>query len=180
MPLSLLYDASAIDTSIENLAVRIIADHAYDKPLFVGLLRGAAPFTSKLMFAIARKEPEYHPELDYMMVSTYGDGRAASESRIVTDVAPSTVVEGRTVIILDDVLDKGITANFVTQHLKNKGAETVKLAVLVDKQTPRVYPITPDYVCLESPDVWLAGMGMDDAATAHEAYRWSDAIYILN
>ena len=100
-----LATAAEVDESIASLASQIIQDNTKSSnPLFIALLRGAAPFASKLMFEMVTQHPEYHPELDYMMVSTYGEGRAASEPRIVTDVAPSTVVEGRSVIILDDMI----------------------------------------------------------------------------
>lgn len=177
---SQLADARRIDESIDALATHIIKDTNEDKPIFVALLRGAAPFASKLMFAIARQAPRFHPEIDYMMVSTYGSERKAGQPQIVTDLAPSTDVTGRPVIVLDDVLDKGITADFVIRHLLDKGASSVKLAVLVDKQTKRLQPISADYACLNVDDVWLAGMGMDDDATAPEAYRWSEQIFQIN
>lgn len=176
----LLASPDEVLAAINRVADEIIRDYSNESPLFVSLLRGAAPFSSQLLFAISRLEPNRHPELDYMTVSTYGDERTAGQPRIVTDLAPETVVKGRPVIILDDVLDKGITADFVAKHLLTKGAASVKLAVLVDKKTDRTHPIAADYACLQTDDVWLAGMGMDDAATATEAYRWSDYIIEIN
>ncbi len=73
-----------------------------------------------------------------------------------------------------------MTAAFVITHLLNRGAGTVKLAVLVDKQTQRINPIIPDYACFTVKDVWLSGMGMDDARTAHEAHRWDERIMQAN
>ena len=178
--MSQIADAQRIDESIEALATHIISDSSDEKPIFVALLRGAAPFASKLMFAIARQAPKFHPEIDYMMVSTYGNERSAGKPQIVTDLAPSTDVTERTVIVLDDVLDKGITADFVIKHLTTMGAKHVKLAVLADKQTKRIVPIEADYACLNVKDVWLVGMGMDDSATQKEAYRWQDSIYQVN
>lgn len=169
-----------VNDKIKALASHIITDSQSSKPIFVALLRGAAPFASKLMFAIARQAPSFHPEIDYMMVSTYGDERSAGTPKIITDLAPTTNLTDRSVIIVDDVLDKGITADFVINHLMQKGARTVKLAVLVDKQTRRSKPVAADYACFNVDDVWLAGMGMDDRATADEAYRWSDAIYQIS
>ncbi|MBP9667616.1 hypothetical protein KBD87_02315 [Candidatus Saccharibacteria bacterium] len=168
---SLLASPDDVSNAIAQMATRIIKDYRGSSPLFVALLRGAAPFTSKLMFEIARQDPEFHAELDYMMVSTYGTDRTAGEPRIVTGLAPDTIVQDRTAIILDDVLDKGITANFVMSHLKSRGARTVKLAVLCDKRTTRTQPVSADYYCFQFDDVWLAGMGMDNAHTAPEAYR---------
>lgn len=172
-------DAQQITQSITRIATQIIQDHPAT-PLFVSLLRGAAPFSSMLMFELARQAPEFHPEIDYMMVSTYGGERHASKPHIVTDLAPSTTVTGRTVVIIDDVLDKGITAQFVTVHLLKLGAAEVKLAVLCDKRTQKSYDITPDYSGFTFEDNWLVGIGMDDARAATEGYRWLDEIWEVN
>lgn len=157
---------------IDRMAAEISRDLADEKPLFVALLRGAAPFASKLMFSIQRQNPEFHPELDYMMVSTYGDSQNAGEPHVVTDLAPDTLVHGRTVVILDDVLDKGVTANFVKAHLETRGAKSVKLAVLANKITQKHHEIEPDYCGTDLEDVWLTGMGLDDASVAKEHGRW--------
>lgn len=174
---SLLADADAVNQQITRMARQLIEDSTGDLPLFVALLRGAAPFSSKLMFEMAKQAPDSHPEIDYMMVSTYGGERHASEPHIVTDLAPSTTVNGRDVIIIDDVLDKGITADFVTKHLKTRGAASVKLAVLCDKRTARERDITANYVGFSFDDNWLVGMGMDDANAANEGYRWLSEIW---
>ena len=172
-----LHDAAAVNDATKRMAQEIISDYPRKKPLFVALLRGAAPFASKLLFEIARQQPEMHPELDYMMVSTYGRERHAGEPRIVTDLSPSTEVSGRTVIVLDDILDKGITANFVQQHLRSMGAGSIRLAVLASKQTKRVFDIEADYTGFTVRDEWLVGMGMDDAGLCHEGNRWIDEIW---
>lgn len=165
-----------VTARIDELADEIIRDFRGEKPLFIALLRGAAPFAAQLMFAIARKAPDFHPEIDYMMVSTYGSGQKAGEPSIVTDVAPTTTVSGRQVIILDDVLDKGITAHFVAGHLQARGAKDVQLAVLANKRTEKVHDITPDYCGFEVDDLWLVGMGMDDADSGKEHNRWLGSI----
>ena len=174
-----LADTTEVDHVITNMATKIINDFEAT-PLFVSLLRGANQFTSKLMFEIARQAPTYHPEVDYMMVSTYGDGKHAGEPHIVTDLAPSTSVQDRDVVVLDDVLDKGITADFVRAHLRNRGAHAVKLAVLCEKQTQKLRDVSADYCGFQFPDKWLVGMGMDNAQEAKEAYRWLDGIWELN
>lgn len=170
-----LASAEEVTHEIDRLAAEIVKD--YDTtPLFVALLRGAAPFATKLMFAITRQSPDFQPELDYMMVSTYGEGQQAGEPHIVTDLAPNTIVHGRKVVILDDVLDKGITAEFVTAHLKSRGAADIKLAVLCEKKTNRLTDATADYCGFSFDDNWLVGMGLDDASTVKEGYRWCDRI----
>lgn len=165
-----------VTTKINDLAAQIVTDFSGKQPLFVALLRGAAPFASQLMFAIARQAPEFQPELDYMMVSTYGAGHKAGEPRIVTDLAPDTTAAGRPVIILDDVLDKGITAHFVSEHLRARSATDIYLAVLANKRTEKAYDIPADYCGFEVDDVWLVGMGMDDAGSGKEHDRWLGSI----
>lgn len=171
-----LASSEKINQSITQIASRIIRDHE-QTPLFVSLLRGANPFTSLLMFEIVRQTPDYHPDLDYMMVSTYGNGQHAGVPQIITDLAPSTKIDGRPTIIIDDVLDKGITADFVANHLRARGASDVKLAVLCDKQVTREKDIIADYTGFTFKDNWLVGMGMDDANAAYEGYRWLHEIW---
>lgn len=168
--------AKQVTTQIQSIATQILEDFPDRTPLFVALLRGAAPFSSRLMTEIVRHSPDYHPELDYMMVTTYGAGRHAGEPHIVTDLAPSTAVNGRDVIIIDDVLDKGITADFVTKHLQARGAATIRLAVLCDKQVTREWPVEADYKGFTFGDQWLIGMGMDNGGNVPEVYRWLDEI----
>lgn len=174
---SRLANSAEVNQQIIHLATSVLADYPNSSPLFVGLLRGAAPFASKLMLEITRQSPDYHPEIDYMMVSTYGAEKHAGEPHIVTDLAPSTRVHDRSVVIIDDVLDKGITADFVTKHLQARGAAAVRLAVLCDKTTQRERDISANYVGFTFEDNWLVGMGMDDPQAANEGYRWLDEIW---
>lgn len=175
-----LFSSTEVDTAIAALTQDIIKSTEGTKPLFVALLRGAAPFASKLMFEIARQAPDMHPELDYMTVSTYGIGRQAGTPHIAMDLAPDTDVADRTVIVLDDVLDKGVTSTFVTHYLLDKGAGSVKLAVLVEKDIVRTSPQHADFACFHAGEEWLVGMGMDDASVARDGYRWLDEVRVLN
>lgn len=175
----ILSSSVAVEHKISKMATALLADYAGTQPLFVCLLRGAAPFASKLMFEIARQSPEFHPQLDYMTVKTYGSERHASEPEIVMDLAPSTDLKNRDIIILDDVLDTGVTSTFVATGLRKRGARSTALAVLVEKNIDRPHHLTADYTCFEAGSEWLAGMGMDDTATAPEAYRWLDEIRVV-
>jgi len=178
--MKLLATSEQIDSAITNMAAEITRELSTSKPLFVALLRGAAPFASKLMFALVKASPDMHPELDYMTVSTYGAGRQAGTPHIAMDLAPDTEVTGRTVVILDDVLDKGVTSSFVTSYLLDKGASNIKLAVLVEKDIERASPKHADFVCFHAGEEWLVGMGMDDATVARDGYRWLSEIRIIN
>lgn len=169
-----------VNQVIQHIAASILTDYTAKPPLFVALLRGANPFATKLLFEIVRQQQDYHPEIDYMMVRTYGDEQHAGKPQIVTDIAPSTVINGRDVIVIDDVLDKGITADFVFSHLFSLGATSIKLAVLCDKQVEREKPIEADYKGFSFADNWLVGMGMDDAQLTNEGYRWLNEIWEIN
>ena len=166
--------ADDVDTMIDSMAKQLLKDYPAS-PLFIVLLKGGAPFATKLMFALTRLSPEYHPELDYMLVSTYGQNRTASTPVIVADVAPSTVVDGRDIVILDDVIDQGITSDFVRKTLLSRDAESVRLAVLANKAVEG-RTASADYIGIEAGDKWLIGMGLDDAKHGHEHYRWTDSI----
>ena len=176
-----LYDRTQVRQRIGQLASEITAHYPskaeLDRPLFVGLLRGAMPFASMLMLEMQRQAPEFHPELDVMMVSTYGDGHHAGEPRIVTDLARTTSVFGRPVVLLDDVLDQGITAHFVMNHLDKLNPGSIELAVLAKKAVRRVHDITPNYYGFDVGNRWVVGMGMDDAQHGKEHYRWLDEIW---
>ena len=171
-----LFTQTDIDAQINEIVKRILADYSDKDPLFVALMRGDNPFASKLMFAIARMAPDFHPELDYMMVSTYGQERTAKEPIVITDLAPTTMVAGRDVIVIDDVIDLGVTSDFVSKLLLSRGAASVKLAVLASKDVPS-RASQADYVGFEAGDKWLIGMGLDDAKNGNEHYRWLDEIW---
>lgn len=174
---SLLADQSAVTQSIAAVARQIHADFPDTLPVFVALLRGAAPFATSLMHELVKQRQDSHPEIDYMLVSTYGSEKQAGTPQIVTDLAPTTKIDGRSVIVIDDVLDKGITADFVIEHLRSRGAADTRLAVLCDKRTARERDIAAEYVGFSFDDNWLVGMGMDDAAAANEGYRWLPEIW---
>lgn len=165
-----------ITTSITTTAKEILADYPASSPLFIALLRGAAPFASRLMFTITTLQPDYHPELDYLTISTYAKGAEAHQPVITSDVSPSTLISGRDIIILDDVIDLGITYDFARNTLLERGARSVKLAVLASKDVPDRIP-QADYHSLNGGDKWLVGFGLDDAEIAAEGYRWLDEVW---
>lgn len=180
------YSKKAIDQRIGQLASEITAKYNgddpefADKPLFVALLLGAAPFASDLMRAIAEQAPEFNPELEYMRTSRYAHGNVPdAKVKITMNIAPDRI-EKRNIIIVDDVLDMGETATAVREHLVAMGARFVELAVLVEKDAPRTTTIQADYVGFKAPNKWLVGMGMDDNAVAPEAHRWDSSIQSVN
>lgn len=173
--MKILYDSDQVTTQITEIAQEIIATYPDKKPLFVCLLKGAVPFSSQLMRAITRLDSAFHPEIEYMHVSAYGNEREATHATQYSSIADD-IVRGRNVIVLDDCLDRGLTYNTAKQHLLGQKATSVELVVLASKQTDVFNRAIPLIAGFETPNVWLVGMGMDDAATAPEAQRWADYI----
>lgn len=172
-----LHSSTEVTAKIHEMAMKIIADHLGTPPLFIALLRGANPFASLLMFEIARQAPDFHPDISYMMVKTYGDSQTASEPQVITDLPPDVAIIDRDIIIVDDVLDSGITTDFVRNILYDRGAASVKIAVLAQKAVVRAADITADYCSFDCGSKWLTGMGMDDTHSGDEHNRWLDEIW---
>lgn len=176
---SLLASAEEVQAKIEELAREVIKKYKGQRPLFVCLLRGGAPFASQLMFAISRQDPYFYPEMDYMTIKTYGEGRVENPAELVMDLSPATAAAGRHAILLDDVLDKGITAEFAKNTLMQKhGVANVDCIVLIQKNHPREHFGDATMYGFESPPDWLTGMGLDDTRLGVEANRWAGFIAI--
>lgn len=179
---AVLYDETQIAEHVHWMAASIV-EHYTDrpKPLFVGLMKGAVPFVNDLMREVARIDPAFHPEVEYMMVETYGNDRKAKESKIVMGIDESkTDIAGRHVVLLDELLDEGRTAMCASDYLVGLGAGQVDMAVLGVKNTPRI-PEFEDFPgsliwCFVFPDKWITGMGMDDERLAPEGNRWLGVI----
>lgn len=186
---TLLYDQNQVRQAIGRIASEITAKHQENDPLFVCLLRGGAPFATRLATEMTRQAPDFHPEVDYMTTVRFGGRDALDEVPLIkTDLSPETEVENRDVVILDVVLDAGVTAEFTRQHLLDMGARYVELAVLVDKEMDRVARIEADYTGFRTPNQWLAGMGMKDLVhtgspdalkSRTEGFRWRDSIWTI-
>lgn len=169
-----------VTASIDTLAGELIREFKDKQPLFVCLLRGGMPFASRLMFAIAEQDPYFHPELDYMAVSRYGEKQVASSApKVVMDLSHKTAIVDRPVIVLDDMIDKGGTYAFTKKHLENKGASSVCLAVLVQRELEEPRGFDADFHCFSiGSQEWLTGMGLDDSRLGADANRWAKYIAI--
>lgn len=173
--MNILYSAEQVDARINQIAQEIIKTYGDDKPLFVCLLKGAVPFASKLMAAITIQAPDFYPEVEYMHVSAYGEDRTAGAAQLYSGVNVFKIT-GRDIIVLDDCLDQGVTYSHTKQYLLESGAGSVGLVVLANKDVTRPGVEAPLIAGFNTPNVWLVGMGMDDANTAPEAERWASYI----
>ncbi len=157
----ILVDADTIASTVRQLGARIAADYRDRDPVLVSILKGALPFLADLMRAIPIRL-----SLDFLEVSSYGSGTSSSGVvRILKDLAHP--IEGRHVIVVEDILDTGHTLSSVLEHLHSQRPASVALCTLLDKPTRRVIGVTPDYRGLEIPDKFVVGYGLDYA----ERYR---------
>lgn len=123
-------------------------------PLVLGVMGGAVVFTGQVLTQL-----DFPLEFDYIHVSRYGDDDKGGE--VVWKVIPRSNVAGRTVIVLDDILDEGETLAHVKQRLLDMGAKEVVLCVFADKDLGRAKPVQADIVGLTIPNKFVVGFGMD-------------------
>ncbi|AIM24483.1 hypoxanthine phosphoribosyltransferase [Melissococcus plutonius] len=156
------------DRTIE-LGRQLTEDYQDKNPLVIGILKGAVPFIADLTSQIDEKL-----ELDFMAVSSYGNATISSgEVKIIKDL--DTNVEGRHILIVEDIIDSGRTLAYLVDLFKYRKAASVKIVTLLDKPEGRVVNITADYVGFDVPDEFVVGYGMDYA----EHYRNLPYIGIL-
>ncbi|MEH7263119.1 hypoxanthine phosphoribosyltransferase, partial [Priestia megaterium] len=124
-------------------------------PLVIGVLKGAMPFMSALI-----KRVDTYLEMDFMDVSSYGNAMVSSgEVKILKDL--DTSVEGRDILILEDIIDSGLTLSYLVELFKYRKAKSIKIVTLLDKPTGRKASIKADYVGFEVPDAFVVGYGLD-------------------
>ena len=156
-----LIDEQAIAAKVRELG-RAIADDYRDKDLvLVSILKGALPFLADLM-----RQTPIALALDFLEVSSYGEATESSGVvRILKDLAKP--IDGRHVVVVEDILDTGQTLSYVIEHLRSKHPASVRLCTLLDKPARRIVPIPIDYRGFEIPDKFVVGYGLDYA----ERYR---------
>jgi hypoxanthine phosphoribosyltransferase len=153
--INILFSKEQIDNAIVKVGKQISKDYA-DKKLYVlSLLRGSFIFTADLV-----REIEVPTKIGFMTTSSYGHGEETTGvCKVVNDVPDN--IEGYDVLIVDDIVDSGITMSFVVDHVRKLGATSVKCCVLLDKPERRKVEINPDYCCFEIPDLFVVGYGLN-------------------
>jgi hypoxanthine phosphoribosyltransferase len=156
-----LIDEQAIAAKVRELGTAIADDYRGKDLVLVSILKGALPFLADLM----RRMP-IPLALDFLEVSSYGEATESSGNvRILKDLAKP--IEGREVVVIEDILDTGHTLSYVIEHLRSKQPRSVRLCTLLDKPARRIVPIQIDYRGFEIPDKFVVGYGLDYA----ERYR---------
>ncbi len=138
-----------------RLGKKITEDFKDKKLLVLGILKGCVFFMTDLVRNI-----NLPLSIDFMSVSSYGAGTESSgRVKITKDI--DIDLNGYDVLIVEDILDSGRTLKYVSDILKTRGANSIKIVTLLDKPERRVAPITPDYVGCDVPDEFVVGYGLD-------------------
>ena len=156
-----LIDRDRIRQRVQEIGADITRDYAGKETVLVGILKGAMPFLCDLMRTV-----DLPVSLDTMCVSSYGDGTVScGKVSIKKDLDRS--IEGKHVIVVEDIIDTGCTMASLVPLLKSRGAASVELAVCLDKKERRQIPVKVRYIGFEIPDEFIVGYGCDYA----ERYR---------
>jgi len=164
----LMVSAEEVSAAVTRLAREISGALGGSSPLVLCVMRGAVVFAGQLL-----PQLKFPLELDYVDLTRYGNATRGGE--IAWRVTPATPVAGRTVLVLDDILDEGDTLAALRENLLAAGARRVCFAVLTEKNTGRAKPLRADFVGLRLPDRYVFGCGMDVGG----AWRNLPEIYAL-
>jgi len=164
----LVYDAGAVQGAIRTMADEITRALGERNPLIVVVMHGGVYLAGQILPLL-----EFPLGLDYIHVTRYG--QSTSGGALTWKALPSESVRGRTVLVLDDILDAGHTLAAVRERLLAQGATSVHCAVLTEKETGKPKPLRPDFVGLKLPNRYVFGCGMDISG----AWRNLPAIYAI-
>ena len=166
----LLFHEQDIEGIVRRMGSEITRDYEGKNPLLVAVLRGAVVFMGDLMRHI-----DCELGIDFMAVSSYGDGaKSSGVVRIVKDL--DTKIEGRDVVIVEDILDSGLTLSYLIKNLNSRGPKSLEVAAFLVKDVKGQRPaVKPRYVGAHVPDEFIVGYGLDFA----ERYRNLPYIGIL-
>ncbi len=150
-----LLNEQAIHARIQELADEISADYEGKEVLLICILKGAVMF-----FADLARSLKIHCQIDFMGISSYGnDVKTSGIVRIAKDV--DTSITGKHVLIVEDIMDSGLTLNHLTQLLQSRNPESMRVVCLLDKPERRECDISPDYCGFIIPNKFVVGYGLD-------------------
>ena len=164
----LIHSAETVATAVSRVAAEITEKLAETNPLLLCVMSGGVPFAGHLMTQL-----HFPLEFDYLHVTRYG--QETSGGALSWRSTPWTSVKDRTVIVLDDILDEGLTLAAIVERLKELGAKACYTAVATEKLNGKKKPIKADFTALTVPDRFVFGFGMD--VSGH--FRNLPAIYAM-
>ncbi len=159
--LEVLITTDQLQTRIREMGAEITRDYAGRRPELICVLKGAMLFMSDLMRTI-----DLNLSIDFIAVSSYGKGtNSTGEVRIIKDL--DEPLEGRDIILVEDILDTGLTLSYLARSFRSRGATSIRIATLLNKPERRKVEVNPDYCGFNIPDKFVVGYGLDYA----ERYR---------
>jgi hypoxanthine phosphoribosyltransferase len=157
----ILIDEDTLQAKVKELGAKITEDYMGKDLLIVCVLKGAVIFVSDLM-----KRIDLPLEVDFMAISSYGaDTKTSGVVRILKDL--NAGIEGRHILIVEDIIDSGLTLSYLVENLKARGPKSVEICTILDKPDRRVAKIDIKYTGFQVPDEFVVGYGLDYA----EKYR---------
>lgn len=151
----ILYGKDDIRTTIKRLAAEISQDYRDKHPVFVSILKGSFVFTADLIRLL-----DFPLQVEFVRLSSYGSGKQSSEKVKVVQGLHFPVKE-RHVLVVEDIVDTGITISFLMDYLRLKKPASLRLCTLLDKPARRKVPVTIDYLGFTVPDKFIVGYGID-------------------
>lgn len=165
----ILISRDEINRKVAELARTISTDYAGKNPLMVGILKGAMIFMADLVRAVT-----IDVQFDFMAVSSYGSSsKSTGVVRILKDLDQN--IQGRHILVVEDIVDTGLTLNYLLDILKAREPASVRICALLDKPSRREVEVPVDYNGFAIPDEFVVGYGLD----YNEMYRNLPEIYVL-
>ncbi|HXX45207.1 MAG TPA: hypoxanthine phosphoribosyltransferase [Candidatus Acidoferrales bacterium] len=168
--LRVLIRHASIEKRVKAVAHRISRDFKGQRIHLIGVLKGACIFLSDLV-----REIDLETSIDFIAVSSYGRGKDSSgQVRLLKDLDSN--IKGLNVILVEDILDTGLTLNYLLRVLKQRKPKSLRVAALLDKPSRRIQPVKADYIGFKIPNEFVVGYGLDYA----ERYRNLKDVCVLS
>jgi len=151
----ILISREEIAKAVTRLASEIERDYQGKQPLLIGILKGSFVFLADLI-----RQLELPVEIEFVKLSSYGAGKETS-GKVKVVQGLKTPVKGRDVLVIEDIVDTGITISFLLNYLRKKKPASLKLCALTDKPSRRQTPVSIDYLGFTVPDKFIVGYGLD-------------------
>ncbi len=153
--LRVLLSEEEIHAKVKEMGKKITEDYKNSNLMLVTVLKGAVVFLADIM-----REIDVPAEIDFMVVSSYGSGvKSSGVVKIVKDL--DVPLEGKDILIVEDILDSGLTLSYIKELLASRGPRSIKIATLLDKPSRRKVDLQADYVGFSVPDEFVIGYGLD-------------------
>ena len=165
----ILFSRDAIQKRVRELAGQISKDYEGRELIMIGVLKGAFIFMADLI-----REISIPCRIDFTRLASYGAG-SDSSGKVVMTKDIETSIKGRDILIVEDILDTGLTLQYLVEWLKERNPQSLKICVLLDKRKRRKVSFEADYVGFTIDDGFVVGYGLD----FNEKYRFSPDIYVI-